>query len=43
MEKKYVYENAIVRVTVHNESSEHIRRATENFLKKVIAEKENKK
>ena len=43
MERKYIYENAIIYVKIHNESSDRIYNATEKFLRKVILEKENKK
>ena len=40
MERTYTYDNAIVHITIPNKSSQHIRKATEIFLKKVMLEKE---
>lgn len=40
MKKTYVYENAIVNVRVSdNKRPQHIHKATENFLKKVLKER----
>lgn len=43
MEKEYVYKNAVIHITIHNKSNKRIRKATENFLRKVIEEKGIKK
>jgi ABC-type ATPase involved in cell division len=40
MKKKYIYENAVVYITICDKSTNRIRKATENFLRKVILEKE---
>ena len=41
MEKKYTYENAVVSVVIPDDGVSNIRKATENFLRKVIKEKRN--
>ena len=43
MTKKYIYENAVVYITIGEKSADNIRKATEKFIRKVILEKENKK
>lgn len=43
MKKKYIYKNAVVYITIGDESTNRIRDATENFLRKVMLEKEKKK
>ena len=40
MRKKYIYENAIIYVDVSTLNMNSVRTATENFLRKVIKEKE---
>lgn len=39
MKKKYIYDNAIVYVVLPNDNSKRIYKATERFLKQVMAEK----
>lgn len=39
MERTYTYENAVIHIFVPDEPSLHIQKATENFMKKVIAER----
>jgi hypothetical protein len=43
MEKEYTYENATVRIVMSDEWAHDVRTATENFLRKVIAEREGAK
>lgn len=43
MTKKYIYENAVVYITIGEKTADNVRKATEKFLRKVILEKENKK
>lgn len=40
MERVYTYKNAIIHIKIPDNSSIRIREATENFLTKVIFEKE---
>lgn len=42
MKKKYIYENAVVYVNVSKVNIDSVRTATENFLRKVIKEKEER-
>ena len=42
MKKKYIYENAVVYVNISNINMNGVRTATENFLRKVIKEKEER-
>lgn len=42
MKKKYIYENAVVYVNVSKVNADSVRTATENFLRKVIKEKEER-
>lgn len=39
MEKKYTYENAVVYVVIPDDGMPNIHKATEEFLKKVIKER----
>lgn len=43
MTKKYIYENAVVYITIGEKSEDNVRKATEKFLRNVNLEKENKK
>lgn len=40
MERTYTYENAIIHISIPDETNLHIQKATEIFMKKVITEKE---
>lgn len=42
MKKKYVYNNATIHILMTDKTTNHIRKATEKFLKKVMLEKEKK-
>lgn len=39
MEKTYTYENAVIHIFIPEETNLHIQKATERFMKKVIAER----
>ena len=39
MERTYTYDNAIIHIFIPDETSLHIQKATEIFMKKVIAER----
>lgn len=42
MKKKYIYKNAVIYVNISNINMNGVRTATENFLRKVIKEKEER-
>ena len=39
MRKKYVYDNAVIYVVIPNSGIKNLHKATEHFLKRVMAEK----
>lgn len=40
MERTYTYDNAIIHISIPDGASLHIQKATENFMKKVVKERD---